>query len=125
MPDRDKKVTEASSHGDPALAKRALVTGGAGQDGSYLIDLLLTRGYEIHAQSRRPQRDDRANITWHTGDLTDHVFLENLVKTTEADEIYNLAGASHTEMIWDNPVEAAQLNAFVPLQICELIRLHT
>jgi GDPmannose 4,6-dehydratase len=107
------------------LAKRALVTGGTGQDGSYLIDLLLARGYKVHAQSRRQQRDNRANITWHTGDLINQVFLEKLIKTAEADEIYNLAAISHTQMVWDKQIEAAQLNAFVPQHMCELIRLHS
>jgi GDPmannose 4,6-dehydratase len=64
-------------------------------------------------------------VTWLTGDLTDHVFLETLIRTTEADEIYNLAAASHTQLSWDQPTAAAQLNALVPQQICELIRLHT
>ena len=53
------------------MAKRALVTGGTGQDGSYLIDLLLARGYEVHAQSRQQAADSRSGITWHVGDLTD------------------------------------------------------
>jgi GDPmannose 4,6-dehydratase len=107
------------------LAKRALVTGGTGQDGSYLIDLLLARGYEVHAQSRRQPADSRSGITWQVGDLTDPAFLEGLITTSSADEIYNLAAISRTLLSWSNPIEAAQLNAFVPQQICELIRRHS
>jgi GDPmannose 4,6-dehydratase len=107
------------------LAKRALVTGGAGQDGSYLIDLLLARGYAVHAQSRHPPAHDRVGVTWHSGNLTDGAFLERLIVTTDVDEIYHLAAISRTLLAWSNPIEAAQLNALVPLQICELIRRHT
>jgi len=107
------------------LAKRALVTGGAGQDGSYLIDLLLARGYAVHAQSRQPPADGRSGVTWHAGNLTDPVFLEQLILTAGADEIYNLAAISRPAASWNAPIETAQLNALVPQQICELIRRHS
>jgi GDPmannose 4,6-dehydratase len=107
------------------LAKRALVTGGAGQDGSYVIDLLLARGYAVHAQSRQQPADSRAGITWHVGNLTEPDFLKQLITTAEWDEIYNLAAISRTQLSWDKPFEAAQLNAFVPQQMCELIRHHS
>jgi GDPmannose 4,6-dehydratase len=107
------------------LAKRALVTGATGQDGSYLIDLLLARGYAVHAQSRHQPGDGRPGVTWHVGHLTDSVFLERLITTTNADEIYNLAAISRPAISWNAPIETAQLNAFVPQQICELIRRLT
>jgi GDPmannose 4,6-dehydratase len=107
------------------LAKRALVTGGTGQDGSYLIDLLLKRGYVVHAQSRQQRADDRSGVSWHIGNLIEASFLERLIATTAADEIYNLAAISRPALSWNFPVETARLNAFVPLQICELIRQHS
>jgi GDPmannose 4,6-dehydratase len=106
------------------LAKRALVTGATGQDGWYLIDLLLARGYEVHAQSRQQGGADRSGVTPHTGDLTNSEFLERLIKTIEVDEIYNLAAVSRPDLSWSNPIEAAELNALVPQRICELIRRH-
>src|SRR4051812_30526485 len=104
--------------------KRALVTGGAGQDGWYLIELLLSRGYEIFAQTRRPigagVHGDRVN--WHCGDLTDDAFLHDLLSASAPNEIYNLAAVSRPAMSWDIPIETARLNALVPQRICEFIR---
>ncbi len=76
------------------MAKRALVTGASGQDGYYLINLLLARGYAVHAQSRRPVAPDRQGdgVHWHIGNPTDTKFLERLVLGLAPDEIYNLAG---------------------------------
>ena len=67
----------AESH----MRKRALVTGGAGQDGWYLIELLLSRGYDVFAHSRRPADPGLhgGRVSWHTGDLTDEDFLEDLL----------------------------------------------
>jgi GDPmannose 4,6-dehydratase len=106
------------------VAKRALVTGGTGQDGSYLIELLLTKGYAVHAQSRH-QPGQPGQVTWHVGDLTDGEFLETLVTTARPDEIYNLAAISRPTLSWSIPLETAQLDALVPQQICELIRRHS
>ena len=113
--------------GTPVLAKTALVTGGTGQDGSYLIDLLSSKGYVVHLQSRRrPERESHKQaIQWHTGDLTDPAFLETLISSIRPDEIYNLAAISRPTLSWNIPSQTAQLNAIVPLQICELIRKHS
>jgi hypothetical protein len=106
------------------LRKRALVTGGAGQDGWYLIELLLSHGYEIFAHSRRPIapaiHGDRVN--WRIGDLTDDGFLQDLLSTSAPHEIYNLAAVSRPALSWDIPIETARLNALVPQRICEFIR---
>jgi len=106
------------------VAKCALVTGGTGQDGSYLIELLVAKGYEVHAQSRR-QPASSGPVTWHAGDLTDGAFLEHLVTAAKADEIYNLAAISRPTLSWNFPLETARLDALVPQQICELIRRHS
>jgi GDPmannose 4,6-dehydratase len=106
------------------LKKRALVTGGAGQDGWYLIELLLSRGYEVFAHSRRlvDPGQHGGRISWHTGDLTDEVFLRNLLSISGPDEIYNLAAVSRPALSWDIPIETALLNGLVPQRICEFIR---
>src|ERR1700733_4212058 len=104
--------------------KRALVTGGAGQDGWYLIELLLARGYEVFAQSRRlpnPQLHG-GHVAWHIGDLTSETFLRDTIATSAPDEIYNLASVSRPAQSWDIPIETALLNGLVPHQICEIIR---
>jgi GDPmannose 4,6-dehydratase len=106
------------------MRKRALVTGGAGQDGWYLIELLLSRGYEVFAHSRRPadpNQHDNA-VSWHCGDLTDVAFLKTLLSASRPHEIYNLAAVSRPAISWDIPIETGSLNALVPQRICEFIR---
>ena len=120
------------------MSKTALVTGAAGQDGRYLVALLRSRGYVVHAQTRRavPQNrvdgerpDDVAasdaafseNVIWHVGDVTDPVFLEALVAQSEPDEIYNLAAVSRPTVSWTEPRRTAETNALVPQQLCELM----
>jgi GDPmannose 4,6-dehydratase len=106
------------------VRKRALVTGGAGQDGWYLIELLLARGYEVFAHSRN-QIDPQLHggrVDWRTGDLTSEIFLNDLLTTSAPDEIYNLASVSRPAQSWDIPIETALLNALVPHRICEFIR---
>jgi GDP-mannose 4,6-dehydratase len=101
-----------------------LVTGGAGQDGWHLIELLLSRGYEVFAHSRRPVDPGlhAGRVSWHTGDLTDETFLKSLLSVSKPDEIYNLAAASRPALSWNIPIETALLNALVPQRICEFIR---
>jgi GDPmannose 4,6-dehydratase len=106
------------------VEKRALVTGGAGQDGWYLTDLLLRQGYEVHAQSRHPvdPRLHGRRIHWHAGNLTDEGFLTGLLSRVAPNEIYNLAAVSRPSISWDIPIETALLNSLVPHRICEYIR---
>ena len=109
------------------MRKRALVTGGAGQDGWYLINLLLSRGYDVFAHSREsvsPELTDD-QVHWHIGKLTDDIFLGDMLAAVVPDEIYNLAAVSRPAISWDIPMETALLNALVPQRICEFIRQKT
>src|SRR6478752_2371598 len=110
--------------GEAQVRKRALVTGGAGQDGWYLIELLLSRGYDVFAHYRRPADPGLhgGRVSWHTGDLTDEPFLKNLLSVSKPDEIYNLAAVSQPTLSWDIPTETTLLNGLVPQRICEFIR---
>jgi GDPmannose 4,6-dehydratase len=105
--------------------KSALVTGASGQDGHYLVNLLLQRGYVVHAQSRSPQtvRDDPA-LKWHIGDPADTGFLEELILSTQPDELYNLAAISRPLDSWTAPGKSATITAFLPHMICELLLKH-
>lgn len=109
------------------MEKSALVTGATGQDGTYLIELLLACGYIVHSQSRQrphhPLYD--GSVTWHIGSLDDTEFLKSLIKTARPDEVYNLAAISRPSLSWSTPLLTAKLNAFVPQQICELIRVYS
>lgn len=106
------------------MKKRALVTGGAGQDGWYLIELLLARNYDVFAHSRHPADPCQhgGRVSWRIGDLTDEEFLKTLLSDTRADEIYNLAAVSRPAQSWDIPIATTLLNGMVPLRICEFIR---
>jgi GDPmannose 4,6-dehydratase len=106
------------------VRKRALVTGGAGQDGWYLIELLLSRGYDVIAQSRHNVYPEHpgGRVIWRTGDVTSETFLNDLLSVSAPDEIYNLASVSRPAQSWDIPIETALLNALVPHRICEFIR---
>lgn len=105
------------------LSSKVLVTGAAGQDGYYLLDLLRKQGCDVHAQSRRlphpSLQQDR--VRWHIGDLTDGGFLESLISSVLPDEIYNFAAVSRPILSWKIPRETAELNALVPQNICELL----
>lgn len=106
------------------MPKHALVTGGAGQDGSYLIDLLQSLGYAVHAQRRRPPvtQSGAREVQWHVGDLCDREFLTRLIDRCEPDEIYNLAAVSRPALSWQIPEETLLLNALVPQRICQILQ---
>lgn len=113
------------------MPKVALVTGCTGQDGSYLAELLLEKGYHVHGLVRRVSQDTTANIrgilsherfVLHYGDLTDSNTLYTIIKQTRPDEIYNLAAQSHVRVSFDVPVNTGDINALGPARILEAMR---
>ena len=116
--------------------KKALITGITGQDGSYLAELLLGKGYEVHGIVRRsssfhterigyivPQRDqDKAHLYLHYGDLTDTSSLARLIERVNPDEIYNLAAQSHVRISFDVPLYTADVTGLGALRLLEAIR---
>ncbi len=110
--------------------KRALITGITGQDGGYLAELLLEKGYEIYALYRRNsnQRFDRIEniidkIHLVEGDLTDDTSLINAIEISKPDEVYNLAAQSFVGVSWKEPVFTAEVNALGVTRLLEAIRL--
>lgn len=117
--------------------KKALITGVTGQDGAYLAELLLKKGYEVHGVKRRtslfntdridhlyqdPHIDDRRFILHH-GDLTDGSSLIRIVQMVKPDEIYNLAAQSHVAVSFEEPEYTANADALGTLRILEAIRI--
>jgi GDPmannose 4,6-dehydratase len=112
--------------------KKALITGITGQDGSYLAELLLNMGYQVHGLVRRSSTDsftrikdilENDNLFLHQGDLTDSASITNLIKIVEPDEIYNLGAQSHVQISFDTAEFTAEANALGPLRILEAIRV--
>lgn len=108
--------------------KKALVTGITGQSGSYLAELLLSKGYEVHG-TRRPSstsntsRIDGLPITLHHCDLTDAINVMVILKEVKPDEVYNLAAISHVKISFDMPSYSFDVNAVAVLNILQAIRL--
>src|SRR3977135_109479 len=116
--------------------KRALITGITGQDGSYLADLLLAKGYEVHGIIRRAStfntsridhlyQDPHVNgvrLSLHYGDLADSVNLVKLLYQLKPDEIYNLAAQSHVRVSFDIPEYTSDVTAVGTIRILEAIR---
>lgn len=108
---------------------KALITGITGQDGSYLAELLLEKGYEVHGIIRRSSSFNTARIdhlwddvTLHYGDMTDSSCLSDVIRRTRPDEIYNLAAQSHVAVSFEIPEYTAQSDAVGVLRILEAIR---
>jgi len=109
--------------------KKALITGIAGQDGSYLSEYLLSLGYEVHGVIRRnslPENQDSRlkglNITTHYGDLLDPLSLNRIVSEVMPDEVYNLGAQSHVRISFDVPAFTIQTNALGVLNLLEACR---
>ena len=109
--------------------KRALITGITGQDGSYLAELLLDKGYEVHGMVRRASTETfqrlegiRDSITLHTGDLLDQRSLGDVMRDCEPEEIYNLAAMSFVAASWSQPVLTAEFTAVGVTRILEAMR---
>lgn len=121
------------------MTKRALITGITGQDGAYLAELLLNKGYEVHGVKRRSSlfntdridhlyRDPHApgtRLFLHHGDMTDSLSLVRVVQKVQPDEIYNLAAQSHVAVSFEEPEYTANSDALGALRVLEAIRtLH-
>ena len=112
--------------------KKALITGVTGQDGSYLSELLLEKGYDVHGIIRRSSVDFRERIAHlegnphfhlHFGDMGDSMSLVNVIGTVRPDEIYNLAAQSHVQVSFDVPEFTADVDATGVLRVLEAVRL--
>jgi len=119
------------------MKKKALITGVTGQDGAYLAELLLEKGYEVHGVKRRtslfntdridhlyqdPHELDQRFILHH-GDMTDSSCLIRIMKQVQPDEVYNLAAQSHVAVSFEEPEYTADSDALGPLRLLEAIRL--
>ncbi|WP_404335697.1 GDP-mannose 4,6-dehydratase [Sphingomonas sp. MMS12-HWE2-04] len=119
------------------MAKTALITGVTGQDGAYLAQFLLEKGYRVHGMKRRSSSFNTARIediyedphvenprfSLHYGDMTDSTNLIRLVQETQPDEIYNLAAQSHVQVSFETPEYTANADAIGTLRVLEAIRI--
>ncbi len=117
--------------------KKALITGVTGQDGAYLAEFLLNKGYEVHGVKRRASlfntdridhlykdlHEENVNFVLHYGDLTDSTNLIRIVQEVQPDEIYNLAAQSHVQVSFEVPEYTADSDALGTLRILEAIRI--
>ena len=117
--------------------KKALITGVTGQDGAYLAELLLEKGYEVHGIKRRASlfntdridhlyqdpHDKGRRLVLHYGDMTDSTNLIRIIQAVQPDEIYNLAAQSHVAVSFETPEYTANADAIGPLRILEAIRI--
>ncbi len=118
--------------------KKALITGVTGQDGAYLSELLLNKGYEVHGVKRRSSsfnteridhlyqdpHDPERRFHLHYGDLTDSTNLIRIVQEIQPDEIYNLGAQSHVQVSFDTPEYTANADAIGVLRLLEAIRIQ-
>ena len=110
--------------------KRALITGITGQDGSYLAELLLEKGYEVHGITRRASLPNTNRIegilnriTLHDGDLSDTSSILRIMQIARPDEVYNLAAQSHVQVSFDVPEYSGDVDALGVVRILEAIRI--
>lgn len=118
------------------MSKKALITGITGQDGSYLAELLIAKGYEVHGIIRRSssfntkridhlykdQHDPDARLFLHYGDLSDGTGLREILTRVAPDEVYNLGAQSHVKVSFDQPVYTVQIDAVGTMRLLEAIR---
>ena len=109
--------------------KKAYITGITGQTGSYLSELLLEKGYEVHGMIRRSSSFNTSridgifdNLNLHYGDMTDSISIFNHIKEIQPDEIYNLAAQSHVKVSFEIPLYTADVDAMGTLRIIESVR---
>ncbi|RLC89107.1 MAG: GDP-mannose 4,6-dehydratase [Chloroflexi bacterium] len=113
------------------MGKTAFITGTTGQDGSYLSELLLDKGYQVHGLIRRASVDTTERIAHFQnhphfelveGDITDAACMHRLISGIQPDEVYNLAAMSHVGVSFDQPIATCHIDAMGPLNILEAIR---
>jgi GDPmannose 4,6-dehydratase len=111
------------------MANRALITGITGQDGSYLAEFLLKKGYEVHGMVRRSSEEKferiahiRDQVTLHQGDLLDQYSITSLLSQIEPQEVYNLAAQSFVPTSWNQPVLTGEFTALGVTKVLEAIR---
>ena len=118
--------------------KKALITGITGQDGSYLAELLLDKGYEVHGLKRRAssfntqridriledRHEDNVKLFLHYGELTDSTNMIRLMQEIQPDEVYNLGAQSHVRISWECPEFTAETDALGTLRLLEAIRVN-
>jgi len=136
----DKQITSKVPSDRPGTSGDrpvALVTGVTGKDGSYLAELLLKKGYEVHGIKRRASQfntdridhlytdphEEEVRFFLHYGDMTDSSNLIRIVQETQPDEIYNLAAQSHVQVSFDSPEYTADVDALGTLRLLEAIRI--
>ena len=119
------------------MKKKALITGITGQDGAYLAELLLSKGYEVHGIKRRSSlintqridhlyedlHEDDVKFILHYGDLSDSTNIIRIIQEVQPDEIYNLGAMSHVKVSFDEPEYTAQVDGIGTLRILEAVRL--
>src|SRR5450432_1682122 len=119
------------------MAKSALITGITGQDGAYLAELLLSKGYAVHGIKRRASsfntgridhlykdpHESNGQLTLHYGDMTDSTNLIRIIQETQPDEIYNLAAQSHVGVSYESPEYTADTDAIGTLRMLEAMRV--
>ena len=120
------------------MSKTALITGITGQDGSYLSELLLSKGYTVHGLVRRSSsfntlridhiyadpHDVGRRLILHYGDLTDSTGLRRVIEAAKPDEIYNLGAQSHVKVSFENPEYTADAVAMGTLRLLDCVRDH-
>lgn len=114
------------------MAKRALITGVTGQDGSYLAEFLLSKGYEVHGLHRRSSSFNTGRIdhifdrlTLHMGDLTDAASLNRVVRAVKPDEVYNLGAQSHVRVSFDEPVYSGDADALGTMRLLDAVHAES
>src|SRR3954449_9058227 len=119
------------------MTRRALITGVTGQDGAYLAELLLAKGYEVHGLKRRASsfntaridhlyqdpHERAARLRLHYGDMTDATNLVRVMQEVQPDEVYNLAAQSHVAVSFETPEYTANADGIGTLRLLEAIRI--
>jgi len=131
------RIQQTNALGKQAIMKKALITGITGQDGAYLAEYLLKKGYEVHGIKRRTSlfntdrvdhlyqdpHVDNLKFVLHYGDLTDSTNLIRIIQTVRPDEIYNLGAQSHVAVSFESPEYTADVDALGALRLLEAIRI--